>query len=69
MASGVYEIVNAVNGKRYVGSSAGLERRKINHFTARWAKTRETKGNSRVDKTNAALPVLCGLGAFWWARR
>lgn len=30
--SGVYEIVNLVNGKRYVGSALNLERRERHHF-------------------------------------
>jgi len=33
MASGVYEIVNLMNGKRYVGSSGELEKRRIAHFS------------------------------------
>lgn len=30
--SGIYEIVNLVNGKRYVGSAVDLRRRKTDHF-------------------------------------
>jgi group I intron endonuclease len=33
MASGVYEIVNLANGKRYVGSSGKMEQRRTNHFS------------------------------------
>lgn len=34
MTSGVYEIVNTVNGKRYVGSAVDMERRRAWHFSA-----------------------------------
>lgn len=37
--SGIYEIVNLVNGKRYVGSAVNFKRRKIDH----WKKLR--RGN------------------------
>lgn len=30
--SGIYAIVNTVNGKRYVGSSTNIEKRKVNHL-------------------------------------
>lgn len=33
MASGIYEIVNTQNGKRYVGSAVNLESRKSYHFS------------------------------------
>lgn len=32
--SGIYEIVNLVNGKRYVGSAVNLDHRKRQHFSA-----------------------------------
>jgi group I intron endonuclease len=30
--TGIYQIVNQVNGKRYIGSAVNLEQRKISHF-------------------------------------
>jgi len=33
MSSGVYEIVNSVNGKRYVGSTMNLKKRRRNHLS------------------------------------
>lgn len=33
MQSGVYEIVNQINGKRYVGSAVNLRKRKNEHFS------------------------------------
>ena len=33
MTSGIYEIVNTVTGKRYVGSAVNLEKRELSHFS------------------------------------
>lgn len=30
-SSGIYEIVNTINGKRYVGSAVSLKRRWVDH--------------------------------------
>jgi group I intron endonuclease len=32
MNSGIYQIVNSINGKYYIGSSENLEKRKLRHF-------------------------------------
>jgi group I intron endonuclease len=34
MESGIYKIVNIINGDIYVGSSVNLEKRKREHFTS-----------------------------------
>lgn len=57
MESGVYQITNEVNGKRYIGSAVNLEIRKKQHFQ------RLKKG----DHPNIHLRRSCakhGLGAF-----
>jgi group I intron endonuclease len=33
MASGIYQILNTTNGKRYIGSAVNLERRKLEHWS------------------------------------
>jgi hypothetical protein len=55
--SGIYEITNAVNGRRYVGSSIDLDRRKRDHFSSL---KRNKHGNPYLQNDFNK----CGAGAF-----
>jgi len=41
--TGIYQIVNLVNGKRYIGSAVNLEQRKISHFNTLVMKIHKNK--------------------------
>lgn len=80
-SAGIYQILNLVNGKIYVGSSINLDRRKIDHWSRlrckkhsnkhlqnAWDKYGEDKFSFQVLQVVESEKSLAGCEQFWISR-